>query len=556
MKERILEIFSDLMAMRSTTYSERENEPAEYFGQFFNRLPYFKINPEHTGIYRIPGDPFGRKIPYGFLKGKRKDTVVLSGHFDVVSAEEYGAAEDLAYEPFGGLTDKLSQMNLDERAKKDLKSGEWIWGRGSCDMKGGLAVHAALFEKYAALAADGSLEGSIIFMLVPDEESYSAGMRSGAELLADLKTKYGLNYKLLIDPEPTALRENYSDEGFARGESQVMSIGSVGKCMPALLVQGKKGHAGHFFDGLSAISIISSIFSNINGSYEFCDIEENEITMPPTWFKLRDMKEVYDVSIPHRACGYFTVFSFNSTPENIIEKIVRISNEAFEEETEKLNALYSRYNRACGRGEARISFNTKVLTFTELTDMLKKKRGKASDDFYKKLKEGISEKVKAGALSYPDATLLFMEKAMDFAEIQEPAVLIGFAPPYYSPVHGDKVLGKTGFGTKAFELVERISREKFGRSVVKENYFMGISDLSYTAVTSPFEYGSYFENAPLWGENYSINFDKISQIAIPSVIYGPIGLEYHQYTERVNKKSLLEEVPYVTEKLIEYMWSL
>ena len=45
-------------------------------------------------------------------------------------------------------------------------------------------------------------------------------------------------------------------------------------------------------------------------------------------------------------------------------------------------------------------------------------------------------------------------------------------------------------------------------------------------------------------------------IAVPSVIYGPVGLEYHQFTERVNKKSMLEVVPYVTKKLVEYMWRL
>ena len=34
-------------------------------------------------------------------------------------------------------------------------------------MKGGLAIHAALFEQYAKQALDGTLEGSIMFMPVP-----------------------------------------------------------------------------------------------------------------------------------------------------------------------------------------------------------------------------------------------------------------------------------------------------------------------------------------------------------------------------------------------------
>ncbi len=58
-----------------------------------------------------------------------------------------------------------------------------------------------------------------MFMPVPDEESYSAGMRNGVQILKQFKEKYGLNYKLLIDPEPTADKE----------ELQIMSLGTVGK---------------------------------------------------------------------------------------------------------------------------------------------------------------------------------------------------------------------------------------------------------------------------------------------------------------------------------------
>ncbi len=546
MKNRILEIFEELMVMKSVTYSEKENEIAEYFGQFFRKLPYFQINPEYTGVYQITGDPFGRTIPYGFLKGKSNETVILSGHFDVVSTEEYGSARNFAHSPGEGLEKKLALMDLNERARKDLESGEWIWGRGSCDMKGGLAIHASLFEEYANMALEGNLEGSIIFMLVPDEESYSAGMRSGAHLLKELKDKYGLRYKLMIDPEPTALA----------GQNQVMSIGSVGKCMPAVLVQGKKGHAGHFFEGLSAISVLSSIFSKINGSLEFCDVYEKEMTVPPTWFKMRDMKEVYDVSIPHRAFGYFTVFSLITTPEDIIDKVKKISKEAFLEESAKIDAAYNKFKEVTRTIDGGVSYEPMVITFSQLRRKLQDERGDEFENFYSEAKQKIVSKINQGTLNYPDATIKLMEKVLDFSAISRPVVLIGFAPPYYMPVHGDKVKHKENYGTKAFEFVSKISKEYFNQTVIKENYFMGISDLSYSAVTSPFDYESYVHNTVLWGSSYSIDFDCIEDIAVPSVIYGPVGLEYHQFTERVNKKSMLEVVPYVTKKLVEYMWRL
>ena len=53
-----------------------------------------------------------------------------------------------------------------------------------------------------------------------------------------------------------------------------------------------------------------------------------------------------------------------------------------------------------------------------------------------------------------------------------------------------------------------------------------------------------------------MDFEAIEDVAIPGVIYGPIGRNYHQYIERVNKESLLKVVPDVTKALIEYIWTL
>ena len=89
-----------------------------------------------------------------------------------------------------------------------------------------------------------------------------------------------------------------------------------------------------------------------------------------------------------------------------------------------------------------------------------------------------------------------------------------------------------------------------------ENYFMGISDASYAAMDHPFDYTKFSANTPMWGDLYSLDFNAIEEIAIPAVIYGPIGKEYHQWTERVNKKSLFETVPAVTRELYNFLWKL
>lgn len=538
---------TELVAMKSTSCSTVEQEPAKWFESFFKSMPYFQKHPELTGLYEIENDPYGRMIPYALLKGNKNDTVVFSGHFDVVSTEEYGKAEPWAYEVGTKLEEMLAEMPLGDVARADLESGEWFWGRGVADMKGGLAIHAALFEEYAKAADEGTLEGSILFMPVPDEESYSAGMRKGVSILKKFKEEHGLDYKLLIDPEPTKDVDG----------ALTMSLGSVGKVMPAIIVQGKKGHAGHCYGGFSALSVLSDIYLRTNGSLEFSDVYEDEATVPPTWANMRDMKPGYDVSIPHRAYGYFTILNFDSTPEDAVNKLKRICTDAFINQVEKLDGEYQQYKKMNkAERKEKIYYEPCVVTFNELCQQLKEKNADEFEKFYKEAYDRAIAKVNSGESNFPSVTIDVMEEVLNYSNIQYPITIIGFAPPYYPPVHSDQVKGKEGYGTKAFEFVSKLSEEKYGQKVIYENYFMGISDLSYGAITAPFDYAQYSANTPLWGDSYNLDFESIEYVGIPGVIYGPIGRDYHQYVERVNKYSLLKVVPETTKALVEYMWGL
>lgn len=538
---------TELVAMKSTSCSTVEQEPAKWFESFFKSMPYFQKHPELTGLYEIENDPYGRMIPYALLKGNKNDTVVFSGHFDVVSTEEYGKAEPWAYEVGTKLEEMLAEMPLGDVARADLESGEWFWGRGVADMKGGLAIHAALFEEYAKAADEGTLEGSILFMPVPDEESYSAGMRKGVSILKKFKEEHGLDYKLLIDPEPTKDVDG----------ALTMSLGSVGKVMPAIIVQGKKGHAGHCYGGFSALSVLSDIYLRTNGSLEFSDVYEDEATVPPTWANMRDMKPGYDVSIPHRAYGYFTILNFDSTPEDAVNKLKKICTDAFINQVEKLDGEYQQYKKMNkAERKEKIYYEPCVVTFNELCQQLKEKNADEFEKFYKEAYDRAIAKVNSGESNFPSVTIDVMEEVLNYSNIQYPITIIGFAPPYYPPVHSDQVKGKEGYGTKAFEFVSKLSEEKYGQKVIYENYFMGISDLSYGAITAPFDYAQYSANTPLWGDSYNLDFESIEYVGIPGVIYGPIGRDYHQYVERVNKHSLLKVVPETTKALVEYMWGL
>jgi len=546
-QERIYTLLQEMTAVDSVSYSAKENVMSEYVHAFFAQIPYFKEHPDQFGLYPIPNDAFGRTVPYALLLGNAPNTVVSMGHMDVVSTESYGELAEQAFQIGDELEKALAKKDLSPEARADMESGEWIWGRGTADMKGGVAMHMSLFEEYAALAQKGELPGNLLMITVPDEESYSAGMREAAALILQLKNRYGLDLKMVVDPEPTNERNG----------AQIMSIGSVGKIMPVVMVQGVTAHVGHCFDGITPLGILAEIYQKTNISLEFSDRYKDEATVPPTWTNLRDMKELYDVSLPLRAAGYFTALTFDSTPEQIMGKIKRIAAEALENSVKELDAVYQEYKKRDKFAEKdKIQYKTTVYSFEELVAELKEKDPKGFDAYYSGIYQTIGTQVVGGELNFPGATLKMMEAVLKYADIKNPVVLIGFAPPYYLPIHSDLIKGKEDTGSNAYAIVKKTAEAGFGQKMDYENYFMGISDASYCGIDHPFDYTKFSANTPMWGDLYQLNFEAMEEIGIPAVIYGPIGKEYHQWTERVNKKSLLEVVPAVTKELFDYLWKL
>jgi acetylornithine deacetylase len=125
-------------------------------------------------------------------------TLLLNGHIDVVSIEP---RERWAHDPFAAVV-------ADRR----------VHGRGSCDMKGGIACMAFAAETLAALGVP--LAGDLIVNTVTDEESTGAG---GLAMARTLQADGA------IVPEP--------------GDLDVW-IACRGSLLPTITVEGRSGHAG------------------------------------------------------------------------------------------------------------------------------------------------------------------------------------------------------------------------------------------------------------------------------------------------------------------------
>ncbi len=126
-------------------------------------------------------------------------SLLLNGHVDVVTAEPVDRWTSPPFAP-------------------DVRSGR-VYGRGACDMKGGVACMLLATEVLRSL--DVPLRGDLIVNTVTDEESTGAGSLAVAST--------GLRADGGIIPEPTGL---------------TAWLGTRGSLMPRITVEGRAGHAG------------------------------------------------------------------------------------------------------------------------------------------------------------------------------------------------------------------------------------------------------------------------------------------------------------------------
>jgi acetylornithine deacetylase len=126
-------------------------------------------------------------------------SLLFNGHIDVVSAEPVE----------GWTTDPFRAAVRDGR----------LYGRGACDMKGGVAAMVVATEVLCAL--DVPLRGDLLVNTVTDEESTALGSLASVA--------HGVAADGAIVPEPTAL---------------TAWLGTRGSLMPTITVAGRAGHAG------------------------------------------------------------------------------------------------------------------------------------------------------------------------------------------------------------------------------------------------------------------------------------------------------------------------
>ena len=588
MEKQITDILRNLMACASVTNTEKEIAAETWMLDFFRKQPYFQTYPERCGLFPIPGDPLHRNTVWALVKcdgadneehdGKAAEnditaaedknaaltavpapTVIFMGHHDVVPADVYGDAAPWAFD-LDTIAAHLNRETLSAEAYTDLLSGEWLFGRGCCDMLGGTAVQMALLAEQAekvlqkadkskktqkgknmlaekpvktlrpgpdeAVVDDGDEEklfapgkadtcGALLFLSVPDEESFSVGMRGSLSLLEGLEEQFNLDYRLAICAEP--------NQRLADGKTQVVYSGSIGKLLPVVLVQGKLVQVGSYREGLNPLGILSRVVAATEGDETFTERYGDEVSVPPVWMYVRDLKEGYDFSLPKRAAGYCNVLTFQKTPAQVMAYFLGKIKGVLEE----------------------VSHPVTVMTWVTLWQQAKQHSG--FEKFWQETERKKRELLQEEHKTFPEVTLWLMQRTLDFLNFDQPAVVFGFAPPYYPAVRSEEMKDAARFAVykKALSALQEVEIK---------TYFPGVSDCSYCGIPEGTQNPVYQVNTPLWGNEYHFAVDALARLQISFFLFGPWGRDLHQAGERVNRYSLTEEYPAVLRKLLHCVW--
>lgn len=538
---RIEEIAVELTNQLSVVETLGELDSVQKVYDIFSEMDYYKENPEHLRFVDVVDDKLGRKSVLAILKGKKgnsKKTVLMIGHTDTVGISDYGSLKEYAHKPYE-LTEKFKEIasTLPEEVKRDLESGDYLFGRGLFDMKTGDAIIIALMEEISKDIEN--FEGNLIFAAVCDEEGNSGGMLSVIPELTKIQEQEGFEYLALLDTD-------YMTSEFEGDENKYVYIGTVGKLMPSFYVVGKETHVGESFKGIDPNQIASSITNRINLNADFCDVAEGEVSLPPITLKQRDLKPEYSVQIAKTATLFFNYATHKSTPDEVLIKMKDAAKEAFQSTIDNLNIQYERFCKLAGRDYKKLPWESRVLSYEELYNAVKAEMGNELDERIAKLTE---EMLKNESIDQRDFSLKLVEAVHGLWSDREPVVIVYYTPPYYPHIYVEGSAPKEKALLDAVK--DAVNTTESDYKLVYKKFFPYISDLSYGAAPKdPKIIAALKDNMPGFGTKYNLPLEDMQKLDLPVLDIGAFGKDAHKFTERIEKKYSFEVAPVLVYKTI------
>ncbi|MGE5632023.1 MAG: M20/M25/M40 family metallo-hydrolase [Caulobacteraceae bacterium] len=537
-KGRLMDTFLEILAVPGISGTESENLTVFKVHDIMGQMDYFKRNSDGLKLIKLENDSCNRHFVAALLKGttKSRKTIILLGHTDVVDIEEYGHLKHLAFNPIE-FTKRVKELKLDSEALADLESGDWLFGRGVNDMKFGVALNIELMRGYSM---QEELDGNILFLGVPGEESNSEGMLGAVKYLEKLQREEGYEFTSLLLTEPYGFKS-------AKDQIRYMQIGACGKIMPMFFFAGKETHAAEPYDGLDPILLASEVNRLISLNTDFCETSRGAVTPPPICLRQVDLKGLYSVQTPLYTASYYNIITLNRSSVEILDMLKELCKQAADNVTSLIEESCRKYEKTYGLKVYRHKLKLRVVTYSEIYESVKKLHGVEFDAY---LEEKIREWEKQGLDNQTKAINIVKEIYERYPE-KDPMIIIAFEPPYYPGVYPDESSSNMKKLMKVVDSIIKHGQSLFGETFQKEDYYMGISDLSYTGLKDDSGISSVYENMPGAGRIYELPVESLKQLGIPGVVIGPHGKDAHKYTERLNIKYSVGVLPEVMEYAID-----
>jgi arginine utilization protein RocB len=488
---RAREIALELTSWPSVTGTPDE---AQFSLRLVTYLQHFGF-PE-TWTVSIPGDTLGRSNVFVLKRGASSRCIVLAGHFDTVPISDYGDLEGLALNSIvlrEAMIAKLEVTGENALALADLKSGNFLPGRGLLDMKSGVAAGLAVLEHYNG-------DCSLLLATTPDEEDRSTGMRAAAPEIARIVAEKKLDIALVINLDAI------SDQGDG-STGRVAALGSVGKLLVTAFVVGKEAHACYPQDGANSAYIAAELLTEFELAPELSEVSGAEVAAPPTALSAKDLKAGYNVTTPAQTFVYWNTLQHGRSGAEVLEISMALARQAI------------------ARAEAKLKRNIPVMSFGEM-----KARVAPA-----KLLAKAAELALRSDLDLPERAKLLTQHVWQLSGLAGPAVVIGFGSiPYPAVSLKDEMLSQ----------VISAAVKPYGLATV--GYFPGISDMSFVGEASS-DFLVVAENTPTWGTSFSL----AEPAGYPCINIGPWGRDYHHWLERLHAPYAFETLPKVLLSVIE-----
>lgn len=528
-KEELTDLLCSLVNHQSITGSNAEIALAEYLHHLLAQKRYFQTNPSYLNLHPLDD---GRHLLSALVKGKSnsENTVVLLSHFDVVGVEDYGSLENLAFHP-RELTKEINKIKADlpKAVQDDITSGEWLFGRGSMDMKAGLSIHLSMVEK----AMDGEFDGNILLLTVPDEEVNSKGMLTALPVLKQIKEEENLTFCACLNGEPMFSK-------YPGDSNYYVYTGSIGKILPGFYCYGKESHVGEPFAGINPNLITSFLSQQLELNESFIEQIDDEVSPPPISLMQRDLKESYSVQTPHAAIAMFNVLYLKRSFNELNIKLLAAAKQAAKD-TEKYvqqkATLFSKVAADFTMPTPKVN----VFMYEELYAEAVKRYGK--EEITRRQNLLVSQREEGDR----DFSTLLVQDLASLCKELTPMIVLFYSPPFYPAVssHNDtKIIDVMNY-------IKKYTSTNYSIDLTVSEFFTGLSDLSFVGpISSNSKLKQLTTHMPLQNNGFIFPEDMMEQLTMPILNIGPLGKDPHQWTERLELEYSFNYLPAIITEAI------